>query len=641
MNKEDLEQFIINDKEIVYSLEECLNVASDANLACISLAYSYKLGLEFLTLRSEQIKIVLNNYERIFKEIFETNEHIKEINIIKNAYDNDTNIIEDASLELLSLGFLFAFRKNNKITYVIPDEIFQIYEEFFNDERKQINLEYASKSIMGYIAMNGIIPIEILNDILINNYKLDITKREIREIALDQGNRVYKGKYLTMIDPFEEKNIKYLLKFKKDNSYKIVSLEKVIEYDDFYQSFINSLERILGKYYDILILKIYIVVSTSYNEYSEQLKELFEANDISKDKETKIFKAINKRLPEFRLWGYNGRTENEIQFDSLKIDYLIKKPKNTDLKTCLQSLNKELLKDIINENDCNNIDELVNIMLESINSYVETLETEELVKCLDLKNKDINKIIEDDYPLDFFNYLFYYLDKDKNQRIIIPDEIYDSCMNEITLDSEYSESDDLIIFSYVKMNGIIKKDELQKILKEYHDMNYSIKELDSKVIDFGFDIFKEYYTYFQGMPEGHIKMFLERKKLNKPKKYDRIQIEKTDEYFSKVDALIKTLKLSKDRAKVLKSSLIISSETHGIDNGAANALKEIYPELTKKFLDELQKLFNSYKDYIYCWLYNGYSFGEIEKTINKKVKVGRNEPCPCGSGKKYKHCCGK
>ena len=21
-------------------------------------------------------------------------------------------------------------------------------------------------------------------------------------------------------------------------------------------------------------------------------------------------------------------------------------------------------------------------------------------------------------------------------------------------------------------------------------------------------------------------------------------------------------------------------------------------------------------------------------------KIGRNEPCPCNSGKKYKHCCG-
>ena len=29
------------------------------------------------------------------------------------------------------------------------------------------------------------------------------------------------------------------------------------------------------------------------------------------------------------------------------------------------------------------------------------------------------------------------------------------------------------------------------------------------------------------------------------------------------------------------------------------------------------------------------------KTIVKGKKIGRNEPCPCGSGNKYKHCCGK
>ena len=29
------------------------------------------------------------------------------------------------------------------------------------------------------------------------------------------------------------------------------------------------------------------------------------------------------------------------------------------------------------------------------------------------------------------------------------------------------------------------------------------------------------------------------------------------------------------------------------------------------------------------------------KPIVKKNKVGRNDPCPCGSGKKYKHCCGR
>ena len=29
------------------------------------------------------------------------------------------------------------------------------------------------------------------------------------------------------------------------------------------------------------------------------------------------------------------------------------------------------------------------------------------------------------------------------------------------------------------------------------------------------------------------------------------------------------------------------------------------------------------------------------KTTVAEKKVGRNEPCPCGSGKKYKKCCGK
>ena len=31
-----------------------------------------------------------------------------------------------------------------------------------------------------------------------------------------------------------------------------------------------------------------------------------------------------------------------------------------------------------------------------------------------------------------------------------------------------------------------------------------------------------------------------------------------------------------------------------------------------------------------------------QPTIQRETaKVGRNDPCPCGSGKKYKHCCGR
>ena len=36
-----------------------------------------------------------------------------------------------------------------------------------------------------------------------------------------------------------------------------------------------------------------------------------------------------------------------------------------------------------------------------------------------------------------------------------------------------------------------------------------------------------------------------------------------------------------------------------------------------------------------------YKESKLSTTVVKPAKVGRNEPCPCGSGKKYKQCCGK
>ena len=41
----------------------------------------------------------------------------------------------------------------------------------------------------------------------------------------------------------------------------------------------------------------------------------------------------------------------------------------------------------------------------------------------------------------------------------------------------------------------------------------------------------------------------------------------------------------------------------------------------------------------YQWVREEESFKE--QMPAKKIKIGRNEPCPCGSGKKYKRCCGQ
>ena len=60
-----------------------------------------------------------------------------------------------------------------------------------------------------------------------------------------------------------------------------------------------------------------------------------------------------------------------------------------------------------------------------------------------------------------------------------------------------------------------------------------------------------------------------------------------------------------------------------------------------KVRDELFSLYNEYKSVISVWPYNGYSVTEYNEMQKAIKKVGRNDPCPCGSGLKYKKCCGR
>ena len=103
-------------------------------------------------------------------------------------------------------------------------------------------------------------------------------------------------------------------------------------------------------------------------------------------------------------------------------------------------------------------------------------------------------------------------------------------------------------------------------------------------------------------------------------------------------------------------------EMTGFLDGINDSLKEANPieemdENTQVSLDiDFEKL---YYNMVGCraeWLYNLKEWDDIlteerrkelykesrnSTTVVKGKKIGRNDPCPCGSGKKYKKCCGK
>ncbi len=87
-----------------------------------------------------------------------------------------------------------------------------------------------------------------------------------------------------------------------------------------------------------------------------------------------------------------------------------------------------------------------------------------------------------------------------------------------------------------------------------------------------------------------------------------------------------------------------------------NPIEEMEEDTVVSLAFDKEKLYKNMVDAKADWLYELPQWKEIfsdEKlkelykeqknagTVRKGKKVGRNDQCPCGSGKKYKHCCGK
>lgn len=100
----------------------------------------------------------------------------------------------------------------------------------------------------------------------------------------------------------------------------------------------------------------------------------------------------------------------------------------------------------------------------------------------------------------------------------------------------------------------------------------------------------------------------------------------------------------------------------GFLDGINDSLKEANPIETMEedtvvsLAFDKEKLYKNMVDAQAEWLYELPQWDEIftkerqrelyleqkqSGTIVKAPKVGRNDPCPCGSGKKYKKCCGR
>lgn len=94
----------------------------------------------------------------------------------------------------------------------------------------------------------------------------------------------------------------------------------------------------------------------------------------------------------------------------------------------------------------------------------------------------------------------------------------------------------------------------------------------------------------------------------------------------------------------IKSSLNNEINVEAVDDDTEISLDIDYKKLLYNMKDAKAKwLFklNSWKNVLSADEIAEVTREFAEENIAHSEKIGRNDPCPCGSGKKYKKCCGK
>jgi len=298
------------------------------------------------------------------------------------------------------------------------------------------------------------------------------------------------------------------------------------------------------------------------------------------------------------------------------------------------------------------IDELVDVIIESLTEVID-----EALKCaaclLECHEQELDFNLCDD---DIENgYAFIYKDKEEI-KAFFPDELLEILKNNNKHlgedDDAYGEMDEKfgniidrffndLISAYLQQNGIIKREKLQELLKN-NGINLPLEDLDDEVLKLDMYIKDGYYTVIDDMTKEDIKELENAKnKFSRYKEVDFEVIGNEDNLYNELLALSPKIGLSKNKFEELYSIIIICIKEVQFSEEVFHMFIEEYNfDINKKYEKEIVSIVKKYKNDISIWVYNGYTVNEYIE-LNKKVKIGRNDKCPCGSGKKYKMCCGK
>lgn len=374
--------------------------------------------------------------------------------------------------------------------------------------------------------------------------------------------------------------------------------------------------------------------------------------DISKLQEDIIKKDIRKVE---KLWkDVEENNTLEYHLDRMTKEELVKVASNY-LVRGVTSLKKIDAVNKVKDGIINNIDYVLEYL--DLDAF---LYLEEIVKLGGKKEYFGSELINANY---FRNRGLMFTGVDNGKLYVItPKELCDIIKDKLNdnLKAIANNNSDIIKLSsgLIYFYGALRIEELNRILEEEYNHSFEydkLKKLLSIGEEVGFDYQIEEEIIYHIDVEDPLFIIEERNKntdinfvkfdkktLLKAAKPDYLEENKQANKLEKVlnELFVIDKKILKE--EIDSFSIAIKNEAP-LEEAIETFLEayEIESEEEKEILkEELKKLSLGVKR----WTLKGHTQGEVDnkkKTIINEEKIGRNDPCPCGSNKKYKKCCGK
>ena len=620
-------------------LKDFLKALDEEQIDVIASVYYDDEDSFFKKSLNSKIEYLEKNIIESYKEIIR-NASYKQY-VILDKLSNNEDVTNMSELFLYS-GFCYSYYDKTEVKYLLPTDLKKIYLKEVDSTIKGNSLKGEILTrIMALFFSNGLVP----TDLVYNHYEDDFygyfTKDELLE-EIDTAvsiKKINNKEYFWLIDtPYKnlyEESIDDRVYIKRD-------LDDIVTYMMSILMLIEEVSKIIKKPYKETLSLIISKVLLKERSLDDILDDFVSEVGLSKKDSSRLDDILIDYYDDLRYWENGGNTQDEI----LALNLVLKeKPKNSSIEECLKQLTdnaKEEFKDTYNIDDVSSLDEI--IVDDFCNEGYLTIDNDDdISELLELDGKEYNgNEIVTSFIINGYAYL--YKDKD-NFKVIIPDEIKDILYN-MPLNNEEELDDREIVELYMYYNGVIEKEELRRLLKENHNLDYTIKELDTVIKSLDLFIRKDYYSILGDAKEDDMEqMVLSSKKNFKKYKvvdyssYDIVNM--SDAFKDDLKEVLSNLTTDEEKLELI-SSFIISTIYMNcyLDDALYHILDEYKIKYTNKDIKSLKNIVDQYKNDMPIWGYNGYSKKEFN-SMPKEKKIGRNDPCPCGSGKKYKKCCGK